>query len=383
MKAWRCELTALSQLYNLYFLASNDTIHVYRPSFPDQNLSSEPELILHPPVSAQTGPGIDQLDPHSITRILVDYLGNQEILLLTCDDGDAVGYRTEEIHRALERRTNRLEPANEDDVHHFLHLNVGASAWGLAVHREARIIAISANTHRITIIAYALAGPVNEPEASDSDVPESLSSMPNFPYSRQEENIIILEAHTNLPALSFDNNGDDRSGRWLFSSSIDGKTTLWDLRERKAARIFQLGWCASSKSPSDVPEYGPYGSQCDCIDRTNVIHGAWGAMMLDTRSAYEMTPMEELTLEPKNMAPCFRDVSAHKKRFTVQKHSPYVPYMPSSESEDELSDIEVEEAESIATEGAEQEAAHTVREVLGPADRLSLFRSLSQTSYVA
>jgi hypothetical protein len=26
----------------------------------------------------------------------------------------------------------------------FLHRNVGASAWGLAVHREARIIAISA-----------------------------------------------------------------------------------------------------------------------------------------------------------------------------------------------------------------------------------------------
>jgi hypothetical protein len=142
MKAWRCDLTGLSQLYNLYFLACSDEIHVHQPSFPDQNPGSEPELILHPPVSAQTGPGIDSHHPHSITRILVNYLGNEEILLLTCDDGDVVGYRTAEIQRALERTANTLEPANEDDVHVFLHRNVGASAWGLAVHREARIIAI-------------------------------------------------------------------------------------------------------------------------------------------------------------------------------------------------------------------------------------------------
>jgi hypothetical protein len=72
----------------------------------------------------------------------VDYLGNEEILLLTCDDGDVVGYRTAEIQRALDRRVTTLEPANEEDVRVFLHRNIGASAWGLAVHREARIIAI-------------------------------------------------------------------------------------------------------------------------------------------------------------------------------------------------------------------------------------------------
>src|SRR4051812_14990343 len=37
MKDWRCELTALSQLYNLYFIACNDTILVYQPDFPDQS----------------------------------------------------------------------------------------------------------------------------------------------------------------------------------------------------------------------------------------------------------------------------------------------------------------------------------------------------------
>jgi hypothetical protein len=144
LRGWRCDLTALSHRYNLYFLASVDTICVYSPSFPDQNLSSEAELVLHPPKTGIISQGIDPSNPHSITRILVDYLGNEEILLLTCDDGDVIGYRTQEIHRELQRRTNLHETANNDNVHVFLHRNVGASAWGLAVHREARIIAISA-----------------------------------------------------------------------------------------------------------------------------------------------------------------------------------------------------------------------------------------------
>lgn len=137
-------MTALSHRYNLYFLASVDEVHVYQPSFPDQNLPSEAELVLHPPKTGVVGQGIDPSNPHSITRILVDYLGSEEILLLACDDGDVIGYRIQEIQRALEHRTNLQEPINDDSIHVFLHRNVGASAWGLAVHREARIIAISA-----------------------------------------------------------------------------------------------------------------------------------------------------------------------------------------------------------------------------------------------
>jgi hypothetical protein len=144
LRGWRCNLTALSHQYNLYFLASVDVVHVYQPTFPDQNLSSEAELVLHPPRSGAIGYGIDPSNPHSITHILVDYLGNEEILFLACDDGDVCVYRTQEIYRALERRTNLQEPANEDGVHVFLRSNVGASAWGLAVHREARMIAVSA-----------------------------------------------------------------------------------------------------------------------------------------------------------------------------------------------------------------------------------------------
>ncbi|KAF1939211.1 mitochondrial carrier [Clathrospora elynae] len=320
VKAWRCDLTALSQLYNLYFVACNNTIHIYKPSFPHQGLSSEPELILHPPVSSVTGTGIDSQDPHSINRVLVDYLGREEILLAACDDGDVVGYRVEEIQRALERRTTssdgRLEHANEDDIKVFLHRNVGASAWGLAVHREARIIAVSANTHRITIIAYALADP--------------------FPYSRQRESVFTLSAATNIPAISFNNNGDDPIGRWLLSSSIDGKTILWDLHTRKQAAVWQIGWCTSAESRLKAP------SNCSCPDRADVIHGAWGVMTMDTRTAHEMTSTEEVTLGPAVIAPGFNDVSAYKKQF----HGLTTQVGSSSESNEESSAMDIDEMES-------------------------------------
>lgn len=97
IKHWRCNLSALSHVYNLYFLACNDEIYVYAPLFPDQHLD-QPSLILAVPrTGLETMPGIDLSEPHSVTRLHVDYLGNTEVLLVTCDDGDVVGWRVTEI----------------------------------------------------------------------------------------------------------------------------------------------------------------------------------------------------------------------------------------------------------------------------------------------
>ncbi|KAG9195448.1 hypothetical protein G6011_00569 [Alternaria panax] len=323
LREWRCDLTALSHRYNLYFLASVDVVHVYQPSFPDQNLPSEAELVLHPPKTGFIGHGIDPSNPHSITRVLVDYLGNEEVLLLTCDDGDVVGYRTQEIHRVLDCRANLREPAKDDNVHLFLHRNVGASAWGLAVHREARIIAISANTHRITIIAYALASD-GELNISDHNAHEAFSSGPRFPYSRQKDDVFTLLATNNIPALSFYGN----SGRWLLSSCIDGKTSLWDLTTREEVATFQLGWCASASDLSTPPRYSRHRFLCGCPAAQNVLHGAWGTIALDTRSAYELSA-EESTLAP--ITTDFLDITSQKERFRISNRT--APYSEPSESD--------------------------------------------------
>jgi hypothetical protein len=256
------------------------------------------------------------------------------VLLLTCDDGDVVGYRVEEIQRALDRRIKSsdgcLDPVYESDIHVFLHRNEGASAWGLAVHREARIIAISANTHRITIVAYALANTNEDADTSDTD--DSMHLSPNnelvfdFPYSREKDHVFTLAAETNIPALSFNNTGEDPSGRWLFSSSIDGKTILWDLHPKKRAAVLQMGWCRGTKTTTTAP------TTCLCPGRMNVIHGAWGTIPLDTRAVQEISPEEEATLESDLILPCFTDISTHKNEFKLPS-KPKSPHNASTDSE--------------------------------------------------
>jgi hypothetical protein len=333
MKPWRCDLTGLSQRYNLYFLACNDTIHIHRPSFPDQRLSDEPALVLHLPTSpeAATGLGIDPEDPHSVTRILIDYLGRDEILLVTCDDGDVIGYRVEEIYRAVEAkdiaRAENHGSSGEEDVKFFLHRNVGASAWGLAVHRKARIIAISANTHEVTVIAYALAGlesalfvaeDTGFPDLDASTSP-ALDLANDFPSPRRKDHVFNLKARTNIPAVSFDNSGDDQAGRWLFSTAIDGKVMIWDLHYLgNLARILQLGWCVSTQQPSKAPEV--ITGYCACPDRANVAHAAWGAIMLDTRGAHQVSPSEELSWDPQHLPGNFVEYYYCKGSFTLDSN---------------------------------------------------------------
>ncbi|KAL5115807.1 hypothetical protein ACEQ8H_006302 [Pleosporales sp. CAS-2024a] len=236
MKTWRCDLTALSQLYNLYFIACNDRILVYQPGFPDQSLSQKPLLVLCPPVSSpDIGYAVDPQDPHSINRLLVEYLGNDEILLLTCDDGDVVGYRVAEIQRALDKLawpcTNDELDFAQSPVLPFLHRNVGKSAWGLAVHRQARIIAISANTFQVTILAFAL---VDREGGTNLDSLDSLASTDDadaadFPLPRKKDNFFTLRGTHNIPAVCFNNTDQDPTGRWLVGTCITEEIFLWDL----------------------------------------------------------------------------------------------------------------------------------------------------------
>ncbi|KAF2119167.1 hypothetical protein BDV96DRAFT_372352 [Lophiotrema nucula] len=320
LKAWRCELTALSHVYNLYFVAYSDSIHVYQPTFPDQKLPNEPALILRPPVSSpHLSYALDPQCPHSINRLHLDYLGREEIVLVVCDDGDTIGYSVTKIQRAVERRAAsevRDDDHLEEDVKVFLHRNAGISAWGLAVHQQGRMIALSANSHEVTVIAYALANP-SETDSDSSD--SSLESLPSsndsltgdFPFPRRKDHILTLRAQTNIPSISFDNNDTDPTGRWLFSSTIDGKTILWDLHNpEQPARILQLGHCVNVDDPCSRPT-----ETCRCPDRDSLPHAAWHAMFVDPRSCRKSPSFQDaFGVEPTERAPCYWDITSSKPR---------------------------------------------------------------------
>jgi hypothetical protein len=148
----------------LFFLADGDRINVHTLSFPQQLIHAQPVLRIRLPISRSGLSGyINELAPHNVNSILVGFLGSEEIILTASDDGDVVGYYTAAVNRAVQDMNNSSSSKNprtledlETDISPFLIENFGRSAWGLAIHTTARLIAVSANTHRVTIIAFAL-----------------------------------------------------------------------------------------------------------------------------------------------------------------------------------------------------------------------------------
>lgn len=269
-----------------------------------------------------------------------------------------MGYRVEEIQRAIDARESIQDEDNSiiaPEVRLFLHKNVGASAWGLAIHREARMIAISANTHRITVLAFALASPSNEsPESDFSESYSPTNNMLDFPSPREHDHIITLRAGHNVPAVSFNNNAEEPNGRWLFSTCITGEIELWDLHNlsRLPARKFEIGWCAD---PSDAPRSRL--GRCGCLNADSHPHGAWGAMFLDPRSAHEMpAPLEVDEDEEEDSGPPYlQQVGGQKERFAPRVVDTWVARVTSHNDPVSSASSEMMVLESESESGSEEE----------------------------
>ncbi|KAK2861168.1 hypothetical protein FQN49_004474 [Arthroderma sp. PD_2] len=249
--------TALSQRRNLYFVAYSSNIHVYQPSR-GQVLGSRPALILTPKMARPDSPGyIAPNIPHAINHIIVGDLGSDEILLLATDSGNVAAYRTERIYWAIEdRRAEDTDPVQVGlGVECFFSEWVSQSAWALAIHKFARMIAVSSNTTTITIFAFAL---VDDTEMSHPTQGASFTSGTTNPkvynndwihivslsefvklrsWSRQRrrsQNIrLSLLGHiANIPNVSFLNCDLDPHGDWLVSTDINNKLLVWKIWER-------------------------------------------------------------------------------------------------------------------------------------------------------
>ncbi len=235
--------TALSQRHNLLFVASQDTVHVFEPEYPNQSLIQGPILVIVLPRTAVRRRGhINPSHPHAINHLIVSDLGNDEILLLACDDGDVIAFRVRSIRRAAQRDLNETVcPAPGLDAY-FIE-NVGLSAWGLAVHKGARLIAVSANTHEITVFAFALRNGSSSDSDPDTDnnatfiralQQNSKWNAVEKPYDPEQRSLrnlkVCLTGHyTNIPSIAFCNSETDRDGRFLASTDIAGNTFVWDV----------------------------------------------------------------------------------------------------------------------------------------------------------
>ena len=141
-----------------------------------------------------------------------------------------------------------------DDVRAFFTGNVGASAWGLAIHKEARLFAVSANTHHIMIFAFALGARPGEDSSSGSeedvfdDALDDLTQNADWnilnggpaPGQRASQNLqIVLRGHrTNIPNITFCNIDADTEGKYLISTDIENCNYIWDIWQQKPICTF-------------------------------------------------------------------------------------------------------------------------------------------------
>ncbi|KAL8784125.1 MAG: hypothetical protein Q9195_009169 [Heterodermia aff. obscurata] len=298
---YRNNLAALSQRYNYLFIAYRSEIRVYQPEFPTQNVPRTAILTFELPNSDHRLRGcelnlvdvflgllivrqptldIDPTNPHAINHIIVGDIGDQETLLAACDDGDVVAISTRLIHRAAQRNIAVAQGVDDlpaDDVRAFFTGNVGASAWGLAIQKEARLFAVSANTHHIMVFAFALGGGPGEESSSDSEEDvfdgtlDDLTQNADWnilagrpaPGQRASQNLqIVLRGHrTNIPNIAFCNIDADTEGKYLISTDIENCNYVWDIWQQKRICSFPFPGYTAHESGADSERRG-WGVAC-------------------------------------------------------------------------------------------------------------------------
>lgn len=237
---------------------------MYHPRFPDQKLGNKPVMIIKPPVSRPGLRGyIDPNHPHAANFLLVDDLGDEEVLAIACDDGDVVIYNTRSIANKLKSKMERgssSEEADADQVKPFFHDHFHMSAWGLAMHKAGRMLAVSSNTRNIDVIAFALCSP--SPHSSDASSDEGLephemndsASLPaTSDDQRRDEHRVTLRGHgANIPCIAFCNNKADRHAQWLASTDIDGVLLVWNIWTQEIVARYEFGDVTHIRQPNAV-----------------------------------------------------------------------------------------------------------------------------------
>lgn len=267
---------------------------------------------------------LDADEPHAINYLIVQKLGKDEVVATVRDDGDVEAILIRHVVHAITTRINNSDAGEPlaDNVRPLFQRNVGISAWGLAIHTQARMIAVSSNRHEVTVFRFGLvddqlnssneylgrARPAldghskigQDRESRDNDV--DLRPDRDADVTRQ-----VLNGEANIPHVSFCNTGDDPDGRWLLTTDISGVCRAIDLHKFSLVQAFRFG-------PSiGTPHGGGY-------DRLNA---GWGIIFLDKRSFIaQETIHDALGMEETDVLP---DAKSDKRIWDISKTTRLMP----------------------------------------------------------
>ena len=231
LQSFRMNLTALSQVFNLYFAAYRNKIWVYCPVGPmAQSLGGKPALTIShvmTSVGVHIRSRIPRWNKDDANHMIVGFLGDTEILLLCYENGDVAAYYTREIATHIAHRAQYPATVPRPRPRPFFKSNVGISAWGLAIHSESRLIAVSSNKPEVTVFAFALSCP---PPAARS-LPPPHSPFEAVVLARKRNWRIVLplkRVGNNIPNISFVSNPHGYAQK-ISAGDIDGHIWLLDI----------------------------------------------------------------------------------------------------------------------------------------------------------
>ena len=369
----------MSQYRNLLFVAYVDQIHVFEPGFPSQTLPKKPALIIaipesRPGLTGYIAPGF----PHAINHLIIGDIGNEEVLVACCDDGDVVGYTVRSIERLLEtlpdlRRQSELSGRNIEATptvpgRPFLLENVGESAWGLATHKSQRLLAVSSNSSEICVFVFAL-GRSGLPHI-DMKMDSELSYLENndgpflsddnlwprkskgSPKDRSKNIIIVLSLHnTNIPNIAFYDSGRHGHETYLASTDIGGRLIIWEIWSGVAIIDMEIVLGSSALT-------GARGWGLACIDpRISQLTQS----QVDTYGCICLTDIGQTFLDITRGARSVPDNSVWHPAFSRLGPIPgYVPpqHVPTFQQSEMVSeDVEMEDADEldVVDEGSDEE----------------------------
>ncbi|KAI9481336.1 MAG: hypothetical protein EXX96DRAFT_566294 [Benjaminiella poitrasii] len=214
-------LVLFSSLINHESTAMNYKVHVYTLDTIDSPFK-EPTKILASPNALNTGGGSES--PFIINAIKVGRMLEKEILITVSEIGEICIWRTSHLEETP------------------LILNNGIATWGIAIHGDQGLLAVSANNWKITI--YNLL----EMTRKDPIFGQKTKKGPIYLGALER---VELEGHEhNIPNIDF-----NESGRYLASASIDTTCRIWDITTQKTVTrkksptrdLGQDAWCWSTK----------------------------------------------------------------------------------------------------------------------------------------
>ncbi|KAL7311762.1 hypothetical protein PS15m_009483 [Mucor circinelloides] len=217
---WRMNLCAVSnEIPCTFFVAMNYKINVYTLDTITSPFK-DPVKVLTSHNAARTGGGAES--PFIINAIKVGRMLEKEVLVSVSEMGEICIWKTEDLS----------EPP-------LILNNNGIATWGVAMHGDQGLLAVSANNFKIAVFNIA---------EMTTKFGKRSSKEPNYLGTTEK---IELEGHEhNIPNIDF-----NETGRYIASASVDTTCRVWDISTKQMVthkkssnrQLSQDAWCWSAK----------------------------------------------------------------------------------------------------------------------------------------